>query len=284
MIALGPIAQDPAYHHFADGRTILGVPNFLNVVSNVPFVVIGILGLRATKSATARVFFGAVTATAFGSAWYHLQPDDQTLFCDRLPMAVGFMALFALVIGDRLGERLAGWLSAPLIAAGVASVVCWRLTGDLRMYGLVQFFPLVAIPAMMLLFPSRGGGGSSLAAGLVCYAVAKLLELLDAPIFALGHVVSGHTLKHLIAAVATSFCGAAILGFGRHAVSWTYAPLSCCLLSSARSRRDGSCGGSRFSWRSITGLRFERRPPDDCQRHGGSGAVSARRGQAPASP
>jgi hypothetical protein len=284
MIALGPIAQDPAYHHFADGRTIPGVPNFLNVTSNVPFLVVGILGLRAAKSATARVFFAAVTATAFGSAWYHSRPDNQTLFCDRLPMAVGFMALFALVIDDRLGDRLVGWLSAPLMAAGVASVVYWRFTDDLRVYGLVQFFPLVAIPAMMLILPSRNGGGRSLAVGLGCYALAKLLELFDAPIFALGHVVSGHTLKHLIAAVATWFCGAAILGFGRHAVSWTYAPLSCCLSPSARSRRDGSCGGPRFSWRSITGLRFERRPPDDCQRHGGSGAVSARRGQAPASP
>src|ERR1051326_213995 len=102
------ITQDPAYHEFAGPRAML-------VLSNVPFAVIGILGLcRAARSWTARVFFAAVTATAFGSAYYHLQPNDQTLFWDRLPMAVGFMALVALVIGERF--------AVPVIAAGVASV------------------------------------------------------------------------------------------------------------------------------------------------------------------
>jgi hypothetical protein len=201
---LPPIAQNPAYHDFADRRTILGIPNCLNVISNAPFALIGILGLLAAeKTRMARAFFLAVTATAFGSAWYHLRPDDQTLFWDRLPMAVGFMALFALVIGDRIDRRAGELLCLPLIAAGIASVWYWRETGDLRIYGLVQFFPLLAIPAMMLLFPSNYAGAGNLAAAIGCYATAKLLEALDAPVFALGGVVSGHTLKHLAAALAT---------------------------------------------------------------------------------
>ena len=43
---LPPIAQDPTYHQFADQRTLLGIPNFWNVVSNLPFVLVGAMGLR----------------------------------------------------------------------------------------------------------------------------------------------------------------------------------------------------------------------------------------------
>jgi hypothetical protein len=175
------ITQDPAYHQFAGPRWML-------VVSNLPFLIVGLAGLRrATQSWIARVFFLAVAATAFGSAWYHLHPDNPSLFWDRLPMAVGFMALFALTIGERFG--------LPLIAAGAASVVWWRISGDLLPYALVQFVLLPVIPALR----------RSLVTAILCYAAAKIFELLDTRIWALGHIVSGHTLKHLAAAMATCF-------------------------------------------------------------------------------
>jgi Ceramidase len=226
MLLLPRIAQDPAYHDFADRRTVWGVPNLLNVISNLPFAAIGILGLlTAEKTKMARVFFLAVTATAFGSAWYHFQPDSQTLFWDRLPMAVGFMALFALVVGDRMDARAGELMSFPLIAAGIVSVVYWRLTDDLRIYALVQFFPLLAIPAMMLFFPSSHGRTRYLAAAMGCYAAAKLLEALDSQIFGLGGLVSGHTLKHFTAALATFWILRFLWGFRGQAMP---VPMSSC--------------------------------------------------------
>src|SRR2546422_9702397 len=45
IMVCGPISQDAAYHEFADTRRLFGVPNFLNVASNIPFLVIGILGV-----------------------------------------------------------------------------------------------------------------------------------------------------------------------------------------------------------------------------------------------
>src|SRR5262245_15202615 len=44
VFCLSPIPQDLSYHTFADDRTMLGVPNFLNVASNLPFIVVGVLG------------------------------------------------------------------------------------------------------------------------------------------------------------------------------------------------------------------------------------------------
>ena len=46
LLLLPPISQDQGYHHFADQRTLFGVPNFWNVVSNLPFMAVGSVGLR----------------------------------------------------------------------------------------------------------------------------------------------------------------------------------------------------------------------------------------------
>ena len=169
---LPPIPQDPAYHDFIDQRTLYGVPNFWNVASNVPFVIAGLLGLLLLAGrrpvpgglpelrTAARVFFTGVLLTGFGSAYYHLEPSNASLFWDRLPMTLSFMAFFAMIIGENLSPGLGRALLWPLLAVGVLSVVYWHITeraghGDLRPYGLVQFLPMVLIPVILLTFRSR---------------------------------------------------------------------------------------------------------------------------------
>ncbi len=142
-----PVAQDPAYHLFADRRSLFGIPNFLDVVSNLPFALVGAAGLYfvsrgtsdASNSTAWRVFFIGVFLTAFGSGYYHLAPDNDTLVWDRLPMTIAFMGFVAIIIGEYLSERLAKTLLLPLLVAGAASVFYWAHTealgrGDLRAY------------------------------------------------------------------------------------------------------------------------------------------------------
>ncbi len=216
-------AQDPAYHDFADGRTLLGIPNFWNVASNLPFLLTGLLGIALCRRAepgsrapwleswertALTVFFVGVALTCFGSSYYHLSPADGTLFWDRLPMTLGFMAFLAVILGERAHPRWGKAALWPLVIAGVLSVVYWHLSelagrGDLRPYILVQFYPMLLIPAL-LLFPPRYTHTASYLVVLGWYLLAKVLELLDAWVFELtaGHL-SGHSLKHLAAAVAT---------------------------------------------------------------------------------
>ncbi len=244
LLFVDPIPQDPAYHSFADARSCLGIANCGDVLSNVGFAAAGFLGLwflmgrRGGKvfaeRAEARpyvVFFAAVVMVALGSAYYHAAPGNGRLFWDRLPMTVAFMALFAAIIADRLGGGLgggpgggkgAGWLLPLLVVLGVLSLLYWDWTeaagrGDLRFYGLVQFYPLVAIPLICWLFPaarySRGGG---LVRVVAWYALAKLLEHFDGQIFdLLGGTVSGHSLKHLASAVAAWAVLRMVLGGAR---------------------------------------------------------------------
>ena len=216
-----PIAQPPDYHAFADQRRIWGVPNFWNVVSNLPFFVVGWAGSvelagRAPPGALAslraayRWFFAGALLVAIGSAYYHLAPTDQSLAWDRLPMTLAFMAFFSVIIGEHISPRAGRLLLYPLLALGVASVVYWHLSeevgrGDLRLYLIVQFLPMVLIPLILLLFPSRLSLTRMIWGVLGAYALAKLFELGDEWIYSQSHVISGHTLKHLAAALGMYF-------------------------------------------------------------------------------
>ncbi|HET6346844.1 MAG TPA: alkaline phytoceramidase, partial [Myxococcota bacterium] len=152
--------------------------------------------------------FLGITLTAFGSSWYHLAPSNATLVWDRLPMTLGFMGFFAGVIGERISQRAYRLLLWPLVGVGVASVLYWYASeiqgrGDLRLYALVQFFPLLLIPLIMAFYRPRYSHGGLLFAALGLYAAAKAFEHWDRPIFeATGGIVGGHALKHLAAAVA----------------------------------------------------------------------------------
>jgi len=220
---LPPIPQDPAYHNFADQRALLGLPHCLDVLSNAAFLIVGVWGLifltrenslqrsggfpASSERWTYFFFFVGVFLTAFGSAYYHLAPDNARLVYDRLPMAIGFMALLAAVISERVDAQLGTRLLAPLIVLGIASVLYWRWTelrgrDDLRLYGLVQFGSIAAIVLLASFWSSRYTRGRDVFVIAGLYGVAKLFEWLDRPIFALGKIVSGHTLKHLTAAVA----------------------------------------------------------------------------------
>jgi hypothetical protein len=131
-------------------------------------------------------------------------------------MTLAFMAFFAIILGEHIDPRLPRWLLWPLLLAGVASVLYWRATDDLRPYALVQFLPVLLIPLVLLLYPKPGRGAVWLALG--CYVLAKGLEQFDGQVYeALGHAISGHSLKHLAAAAGM---GALLAGLrARHSAS-----------------------------------------------------------------
>jgi hypothetical protein len=176
--AFPPIAQDAAYHDFADRRSIWGIPNFWNVVTNLPFLAVALWGLRAFRSSTAflyrwerlayAILLAGVALIAFGSGYYHWHRNSATLLWDRIPMTVAFMSLLAATIGER-----------TTASAG----------------------RLLLLPLMLAVFPPRYTGTRGLWAMVGFYVLAKIFEQFDRQIAA---VVStgGHPWKHLAAASA----------------------------------------------------------------------------------
>jgi hypothetical protein len=203
LMLLPPFLQDQHYHQFADQRGLFGIPHFWNVVSNLPFVVIGATGLwQFRRDPTAVVLFSGILLTGFGSAYYHLHPDDISLFWDRLPMTLCFAGILAAMVEERVTARAGSVVLWPLLAIGIFSVLVWRWAGDLRLYVWAQFFPLLAMVLILLLFPPKYTGTSYWVTALALYALAKVLEFYDGSIFSAGAFLSGHSLKHLAAAAA----------------------------------------------------------------------------------
>lgn len=229
-----PVPQDPGYHSFADQRTLAGIPNALNVLSNLPFAFIGIAGLAVTFRRSTRfnfpwerwpyaALFAGTALTAVGSSYYHLAPDNARLVWDRLPMTIGFMGFLAATVAERIGVRPARLLFVPALMFGAASVFHWHWTevsgaGDLRWYGLVQFGSLMTIALLLTLYQPTYTCTNLIIAGLAAYALAKVFELGDGAIFNAGRIISGHSLKHLSAAAGVAFLVAALSR--RRSIGW----------------------------------------------------------------
>jgi hypothetical protein len=215
-----PIEQDPEYHNFADTRTFFGIPNFFDVVSNIPFFLAGFYGIYvlmwdSQKSFNWRfeskiqwwVLFTSSSCIAIGSSYYHWTPNTSTLFWDRLPMTVSFMSIVDILLIEKVDPKLGKKMFLPLLGVGVGSLVWWAITeyfdhlhGDLRLYVLVQSAPILMTPIVIGLYPNHYTHSNYMLITCGFYAMAKIAEYLDHFIFSITFkIVSGHTLKHLIA-------------------------------------------------------------------------------------
>ena len=218
MLVAPPISQPSDYHDWADQRTLWGIPNALDVLSNAGFLLVGLCGLLSLsrgqcccqlpgEAAAWTIMFIGVCLVALGSSWYHWAPKDHTLLWDRLPMAWCFMALLAALLIERVNPRLGIALLPLLIVLGLASVLAWYASetagiSDLRPYLLAQGGSLLLIPVILLLYRPVYDLGHGYLVALALYLLALLAEWLDAWLFELTGFVSGHSIKHLIAALA----------------------------------------------------------------------------------
>lgn len=222
LLMLDPIPQDATYHDFADQQVLLGIPHFKDVITNLAFVALGIWGLALmakgrhaafqlpAERLAYYLFFLGLFLTGFGSGWYHLAPTTERLFWDRLPMALSFMPFLSIVISERVEAKWGIALLPILLILGSASVIYWHLgeergSGDLRFYLLTQFFPMLAIPLFLLLFPPRYSHSHYFWLVLGGYGLAKIAELLDEWILSMNGLVSGHNIKHVLAALGAFF-------------------------------------------------------------------------------
>ena len=208
-LSLDPINQPLSYHAFADSRLLCGVPNFWNVLSNLPFLIFGLLGLVYVLRARPQgawlswvVFFAALALVAFGSGWYHLAPDNPRLVWDRLPIAIAMVALFVGMLSEHVGPVQERWLW-PVVILSAGTVILWHYTDDLRLYLWVQAFTMIGVLVFMLAFKPAYTQRGWLLAALFLFLLAKLFEHYDIAVYyASGKLLSGHTIKHFLSSFA----------------------------------------------------------------------------------
>lgn len=213
ILNLEPIMQSTQYHLFADSRQYTFIPNFFNVLTNLPFLLIGIYGYlycrqteQSPNSNAWMTMFLGIGLVSLGSAYYHWQPSYDSLFWDRIPMTVAFMGLFVAILSEYITERIAYSLLYPFVFIGISSVIFWYYSDDLRLYFWVQLVPLLTIPTVMLLFKSGYSHQWLLLHALTFYLLAKITEFYDEQIFQWTYeILSGHSIKHLLAS-ASCYC------------------------------------------------------------------------------
>lgn len=206
-----PAADRPEYFNFADQRDLLGIPHFGDVISNLAFLIVGLYAvsflLKRKKnfhSVCALLIAVSSVLIALGSTYFHWEPNLQTLFWDRLPMTIGFSTVMAMIIGDRTQEKYGWWTLVILIPLGMLTVIGWQQEWlTLRPYILLQYGSIVF--AFIISLASRKSGvipTRSILLALGFYVAAKIFETYDWPVYELTGFISGHTLKHLLAAIA----------------------------------------------------------------------------------
>lgn len=223
IMQMPPIPQDQMYHLFADKAHVFGsLPNGLNVLSNIPFILVGLFSLYCANKHKSllidkqiykpfMIFSIGVFLVGFGSGYYHYEPNNITLIWDRLPMTIAFMALYSIVVSvfieSKSGAKLLPWL----IVCGFVSVAYWAITeslgrGDLRLYAIVQFLPMLLMVLIMVMYKDPRISNRPLILTMFWYGIAKVLEMFDVEIYEALHLsISGHSLKHVAAAIASIY-------------------------------------------------------------------------------
>jgi hypothetical protein len=215
LAVFGPPWAGPSQPHgFADGRTLFGLPFALDVLSNLPFLLAGLAGfvllwrtppgcIGNMQRAMAELFFAGLVLVAFASGWYHLHPDDAGLAIDRYAMAIAFAGLLGLAAAGRVSERAGTLLGLALLVLGPLAVRAWAAGGNLLPWAVLQFGGMLLLLALAAIRPQPGALPVRWFAVLAAYGVAKLAEGSDHAIFAAtGEWLSGHTIKHIVAAMA----------------------------------------------------------------------------------
>ncbi|MES2942218.1 MAG: hypothetical protein V4772_05030 [Pseudomonadota bacterium] len=212
----GPFVAQSAHHHdFADRRVWGSIPFAMDVLSNLPFALWGALGLACilslfrqkpvftTQLALAALFFLGLLVTMAASSWYHWSPNDSGLAFDRLGMTLAFAGLLGLAAAGCISSRAGLSLAAGVLVFGTVSIWVWASNGNVLPWALLQFGGMAMV--LWFAFVKALPGALAVRWGVVIaiYALAKLLELADHQIYDLtSHLVSGHSLKHVVASFA----------------------------------------------------------------------------------
>ncbi|CAK9144741.1 unnamed protein product [Ilex paraguariensis] len=195
-------------------RNFLGVPNTLNVITNFPFLIVGVLGFVLCLEGDFfnislrgeiwgwTIFYTGIAAVAFGSAYYHLKPDNSRVTWDTLPMMIAYSSVLSSLIVERAGKRVGLTCLIGLLIVAFISTAYERNLNDLRMCMMFQLIPCIAIPCVTLLYPPKYTHSRYwlLAAGV--YLLGQFEVVADRKIFKVTrYVISGHSLEHLCVAM-----------------------------------------------------------------------------------
>lgn len=202
------------YHKFVDERIIFSIPRFADTVSNLGFLVIGMIFLKEMllkneKDHNLKVIVVGTILICFGSGYYHLSPENSRLLLDRLPISMVFAGVlsYSLHQNQLIKESWKKSFDTIYLLFSVLSVLIWyigSLKGQdwLSMYVFVQFGGMIILIYIALIGKNKEFNKKIMYV-LMWYVLAKVCEHFDQYIYNItSEMMSGHTLKHIFSAIA----------------------------------------------------------------------------------
>jgi hypothetical protein len=88
------------------------------------------------------------------------------------------------------------------VAIGISSILLWHFTGDLRPYMFFKHEPIIFIIVLLVFTTGAYDRSKDYFIALGLFLAATIIELADKQVFEILNVISGHTIKHLLAGLA----------------------------------------------------------------------------------
>ena len=171
-----PLPQE--YHNFADKRIFLGIPNTMDVISNIA-ILIPALYLLTFKKRTIKsnLLIIHLILLALASSYYHINPSNQTLFWDILMIATTYIIVLIMFSNTNY----------------------WKYSDDLRLYLIILIGVLLYL---ILKYYKNKNLRNYLYIIVIMNILFRFTEHNDHEIYEFTNdQISGHTLKHIIAGI-----------------------------------------------------------------------------------
>jgi 1-acyl-sn-glycerol-3-phosphate acyltransferase len=201
------------YLHFADQRMLVGLPQAMDTLSNLPFAIAGLVGLFTLKGRAPSLekrfgllFFLGLIATSIFSSWFHQNPTEPLrLAADRFGMLIAFTGIVGLACSYYVSRNLAYVVATSTASLGIIGIYSALHYDSITVWAITQLGSLALLLALGIRARLNPGNEKSL--GLlflgVVYAAAKAFEMADQPVFIwTEQIISGHSLKHIVASLA----------------------------------------------------------------------------------
>lgn len=211
LLAWGPVPLDPSAWRHADVRRWQGLPNALNVLANLPQIVVGWWGWRVTRTsrwpeALRRPWMAFHLCTLLAGVvalLYHLQPGPLGWIAARTALCGAFATLAAGALAERVDERFGHTRSVALLLGSVllaGATVAASRGADIRPLLLFEMLPVLLLPAGAIGLPGLQTRASDWIVMLIGYGLARLADAHDARLLAATVGIGGHAVMHLLLA------------------------------------------------------------------------------------
>jgi hypothetical protein len=214
-------------HSYTDQRSLCGLNNAFNVLSNLVLIAAGCYWLNwifRTKNISLKcrkglyetrlyaTFFAAVILAGIQSAWYHLFQSQLGLLGTYLLSNIVMLSLLSAIIAERVNLRIGLHSCIPFIFISMLISFYWYIYQTDNQLSHLWYFLTYLIPSLsimtIIVARPKYGGIKHITFAFCNTFIALGVSCLDEAIYTLTrHMISGQSLHNIYLGIAAIYIG-----------------------------------------------------------------------------